>query len=493
MPAPRFQHGFANDVFISYASEDDREEAGVRWVSRFEAELKSRLTKVSGQTIQIWRDNRLSGADRFGPEIDEQLVASAVLLPIVTPSYFRSQWCQTERARFFEITASDRGLYVGNKCRMVKAAKTRVPLDRYPQELREQLEFRFYVEEQNDTAREFHLSDDERVQRRFYTVVDDAAQAIEQVLRGLEAGGAPASKGFVYVADTSSDIEQEWDQLRRSLTQRGYSVLPQAPLRLRSGPEIERITRSDLSQCRLAVYPVGAYYGPIPERSRDRSITELQLESALADGRNGSLSRLVWVPPGINAEEERQRRVLGWIRTELPSRGFEIIESRLSEVETHITDRLERPRPGFVSEASGADERAEIYILCLQTDRDAARPVRDCLFDEGFEVKLQAASDEPTGALHMERLASADALLVYWGGADEAWLERMLTQLKKAKGLRNGRPILSRAIFAGDPATDAKRDYVTHAAHVLRAASQVPLSDVLRPMLTELRRGRPGA
>ena len=32
MPAPRFQHGFANDVFISYTREDDREEAGIRWV-----------------------------------------------------------------------------------------------------------------------------------------------------------------------------------------------------------------------------------------------------------------------------------------------------------------------------------------------------------------------------------------------------------------------------------------------------------------------------
>jgi hypothetical protein len=52
MPGPRFQHGFANDVFISYTHEDDREEAGLRWVARFEAELKARLAKVSGKSIQ---------------------------------------------------------------------------------------------------------------------------------------------------------------------------------------------------------------------------------------------------------------------------------------------------------------------------------------------------------------------------------------------------------------------------------------------------------
>jgi hypothetical protein len=44
--------GFANDVFISYTHEDDCEEAGLRWVSRFEVELRNRLAKVSGQSVQ---------------------------------------------------------------------------------------------------------------------------------------------------------------------------------------------------------------------------------------------------------------------------------------------------------------------------------------------------------------------------------------------------------------------------------------------------------
>jgi len=267
MPAPRFQHGFANDVFISYTHEDDSEEAGIRWVARFEAELKHRLAKVSGHSINSWRDDKLSGADRFGPEIEQQLLGSAVLVSVVTPSYFRSEWCTNERTTFIRRAEAGPGLNVGNKARVVKAAKTRVPLDQYPADLRELLEFPFYVEEPNGTAREFHLSSDEHVQKRFYTIVDDAAQAIEKILRGLETGSRPVSRGFVYLGEASSDIDDERDQLRRSLIQRGYSVLPQAPLRLRSGPELEQIAKQDLAQCQLAVYPVGAYYGPVPERS----------------------------------------------------------------------------------------------------------------------------------------------------------------------------------------------------------------------------------
>jgi len=118
---------FANDVFISYTHEDDSEEAGIRWVARFEAELKHRLAKVSGHSINSWRDDKLSGADRFGPEIEQQLLGSAVLVSVVTPSYFRSEWCTNERTTFIRRAEAGPGLNVGNKARVVKAAKTRVP------------------------------------------------------------------------------------------------------------------------------------------------------------------------------------------------------------------------------------------------------------------------------------------------------------------------------------------------------------------------------
>jgi hypothetical protein len=259
LPAPRFQHGFTNDVFISYTHEDDQ--AGIHWVARFEAELRARLAKVSGQSILTWRDDRLTGADRFKPEIEAQLFKSAGLVPVVTPSYFHSEWCGAERGKFIERARAYGGLDVGNKARIVKAAKTPVPLSQYPQELRELLEFRFYVEEPNGTAREFHLSTDPAVRQRFNTVVDDLAQAIDKILRGLETGVEPASKESVYLGETSRDIDVDRDQLRRSLVHRGYAVLPDAPLRLHTGPEAEHLVARDLAQCRLAVYPVGARSG----------------------------------------------------------------------------------------------------------------------------------------------------------------------------------------------------------------------------------------
>jgi hypothetical protein len=70
-----------------------------------------------------------------------------------------------------------------------------------------------------------------------------------------------------------------------------------------------------VAQCNLAVFPLGAYYGTVPERAGDRSITELQLQTAISDGRNGKLSRIVWLPP-ITIAEERQEiaaKTHGWL------------------------------------------------------------------------------------------------------------------------------------------------------------------------------------
>ncbi len=269
--------------------------------------------------------------------------------------------------------------------------------------------------------------------------------------------------------------------------------MPQVPLRLQNGPQVERLVAADLARCLLAVYPVGAYYGPVLEQSGDRSITELQIDMALSDGRNGALTRIVWIPPGTEVPDPRQRRFIQRIREELPSKGFEIVERSLGEIETHITDRLERPHPSNrQDECDTAIDQKEIYLLCLPSERDAARAVRDCLFAEGFEVKLPPAKDESAAALHMRRLESSDAFLVFWGSGDESWVETALNDLKKAKGLRKGKPILSKRIFLADPPTDGKLEYRTHQAASLPGFSPTLAKEALKPLLAELRRAEVG-
>ena len=116
------------------------------------------------------------------------------------------------------------------------------------------------------------------------------------------------------------------------------------------------------------------------------------------------------------------------------------------------------------------------YLMCLAADRDAARPVRDWLFAAGFEVRVPPTTDEAYAALHTRRLETADAFVIFWGSADESWLEPLLTELKRAKGLRKGKPILSKAIFLADPPTPEKRDYLTRQATLVHGFSPTPVA-----------------
>src|SRR5215831_16956127 len=138
MPSPRFQHGFAHDVFISYTHADNQPDRQGPWVERFECDLQSRLEVVSGKSIDIWWDKKLGAADLFNDAIRTELENSALLVVILSPSYFNSDYCRRERESFYARTAGDGA--AGNKSRVVKVAKFFVPLEQYPPDLEEMLE-----------------------------------------------------------------------------------------------------------------------------------------------------------------------------------------------------------------------------------------------------------------------------------------------------------------------------------------------------------------
>jgi hypothetical protein len=69
----------------------------------------------------------------------------------------------------------------------------------------------------------------------------------------------------------------------------------------------------------------------------------------------------------------------------------------------------------------------------------------------------------------------------------------MLDELKRAKGLRNGKPILARGVYLADPRTDEKQEYMTHQATIIEGFSPCALSAALRPFLSDMGPRQTGA
>jgi hypothetical protein len=328
---------------------------------------------------------------------------------------FLSEYCVKERQQFVAAAARARGLYIGNKARIAKVAKTFVPLDRYPEDLKQLLEYRFFVEEPGGRYREFHLHELPDMRQRYAARIDDLATEISGILGGLANGSATkAPKGYVYIAECSSDLESARDAIARALRQRGHEILPRKPLRLVQPADFVPYIRDELSQCQLCIHPVGSYLGPIPERAGGKSLSELQLE--LAAGAGIGSGRLIWIPEGHEPHEKEQSELLARIRSEFPTRGFEIIERSREFLESHVWDRLQSPAaPASQQQSAAGNGQLSIYLMCDAIDRPAAESVRTYLHREGFEVHWPPATGDPARVRrhHESKLLEDDAFLIF--------------------------------------------------------------------------------
>ena len=140
-----------------------------------------------------------------------------------------------------------------------KVVKTQIPLEQHPPELQEVLGYDFFVvDPETGRARELSQSSGPEDSRQYWARLDDLAHDIAELLRTLEESdrvetvvaaatpeaapkSAPVSdKGAVYLAQTSSDMREQRDSIKREL-QQPIIEDPQLPLTgiLTTGPGLK--------------------------------------------------------------------------------------------------------------------------------------------------------------------------------------------------------------------------------------------------------------
>jgi hypothetical protein len=472
----RFEH----DLLISYAHIDDQTlvtgENG--WVSRLHRLLEIRVAQLFGQTPKIWRDPKLQGNDFFADTILERLPKIAALLSVVSPRYVQSEWCNRELKEFCRAAQQSGGVRVADKARIFKVVKTPVQRERLPEEVQPMLGYEFFVYDESGRARELAQEYGPGADRAFLTKLDDLAYDITQLLElmqheeaGLPVPVAEVSKGTVYLAETSFELKEEREGIKRDLIRNGYEVLPDRPLPLVSS-ELDRFVREQLSRCKLSIHLIGKNYGIVPEGAV-QSIVERQQGLASEIGPAAGLASVIWLTPGIEVEDTRQRAFIDHLHNDAEVHATaEVLQVPLEELKTLVHHKLAPPPAPKKAPAAAAprQEVTRVYLLCDQQDVDAARAVEDHLFGQGFEVILPLFEEDEAAARleHEENLQSCDAVLVYYGAAGELWLRRKLRELQKSAGLGRDKPWLGRAIYVGGPVTPQKERFRTLEATLIQ-------------------------
>lgn len=498
-PSPNHNH--KDDIFISYAHIDNQPLAeGVKgWVEILHERLKIRLGQLLGEEASIWRDRKLQGNDIFADALVEKLSGVAILVSVLSPRYVRSEWCIRELEEFSRAASTGGSLRVGNQLPVFKVVKTFVPVQEHPRQLQGTLGYEFYeYDPERGRAKEFSPEVVPQRDIRYWEKLDDLAYDIKQLIEHMRQLGespaatskafeevAPANVKTVYLAETTSDLKAQRDQIKRELQEHGHVVLPDKELPLEAAA-LKQAVDEYLSRSDFSVHLVGERYGIIPE-GEAKSVIHLQ--SDLAAGRGG-FPRIVWLPPGLETQDERQQGLIdNFLLGQMSPKGTEVLQTKLEDLKTIIHETLYRSPEPQASAPAGEALGINLYLICDREDVDAANELANYLYDQGVDVTLPATEGDEAQVYeeHKASLLECDAVLIYYGRANEIWLRMKLRELQKIAGYGRTAPMLGKGIYVGAPRTDAKERLRDREAMIIKNYESFS-PDSLQAFLSHLRK-----
>lgn len=470
MPAT---HTFVDDVFISYRHLDNElhDEDGKGWIDNFQERFESVLGEALGYKPSIWRDRRLPKNVYFPDVLEERIRNSAVVISVLSPGYIQSEWCMGELREFCRQADKTGGLVVDGKLRIFKVVKTHIDRLQHPPEFQQQLGYEFY---ELDKATQRPVAFGQELGRnrdqRYWSKLDDLAWDVKQILSIINPrimtpdpiSVFSRATGTVYLAQTTRDLNGERDQIKRELQNRGYDTLPAEELPLVS-PNYEQAVRECVSQARLSVHLIGGNYGIVPEGASNRSIVRLQNEIAAERNRDAAFSRLLWMPVGLTPQEEVQAQFIEHLRTDAATQqGAELLQTPLEELKNVIQLRL-NSNGRELKPQSTADTRPKVYLIFDKRDLEGVVALNDYLsLDKQYQVLLpliddEGADDSAGFEIHKDNLGQCDAVLIYYGNANQLWFEYKRRDLKKLAGLERTSLLLAEAVYVASPKTAHKQ------------------------------------
>src|SRR5436189_4111812 len=502
---------FENDIFISYAHIDDVAliEGQKGWISGFHRALEIRLGQLLGRPPRIWRDLKLQGNDVFADRLVERLPGVAILISVISPRYMKSDWCLRELREFIKAANASGGVRVGHKARVFKIVKTPVPLEQQAEELQHMLGYDFFTADPHSgRPKELSQTADAEIQRLYWAKLDDLAHDLTDLIETLEASGtgpaaaaapvrssviAPTSPGApqsagapppaaapstpekaVYLAETTYDLREKRDAIRRELQTQGLQVLPDQPLPL-VRDECEVAIRDGLNRSVMSIHLVGRNYGLVPEGATQSTVV-IQNELAIERAAAGPYPRLIWIPEKLECDDERQLKFIEHLQTDTRiQQGADILQTPFEEFKAAMNRRLradekeEEKAEESAAGADGTDNLKRIYLISDRRDEGAPAELSDYLYEQGFEVILPVFEGEEAQIRkdHEENLSLCDAVLFYYGEGNELWLRQKLREVQKSAAFGRKKPIVLKAIYVAPPDNPTKAKFRTREAMVI--------------------------
>ena len=472
-----------SDVVITYADLDDQPIRSGRlgWVSQLHHNLKLRVAQLSGKQVAIIKQSDASHSADMEYAVLEQMPHAKTVISILSPPFVRSNGCHRIVETFCRSAGESARLRAEDRSRLLNVIKTPVDAVDLPPEIRSLYKglvpYEFFERDPySGRVREFDEAFGDTAVQRFHERVYDVAYDVSQVLKYL--GDTPrvnekrtSHPRTIFLAATTSDLEPQRDQLRRELIELGHTVIPKQPLPLVAS-ELISVVQGCLEQSDIAIHFVGEYFGLVPEAT-ELSVVALQNQVAARHCDNSSLRRLIWIPKGLRARDERQAVFIRQLESEPSSvTGAELIADTLENLKVLLRTRwareqAEREKPPAAATMGNAPR---VYLICDQQDEAAIEPLEDFFYAQGIEISLPGfeAEESEVQQIHIQNLRDCDAALIYYGAAGMHWVDFKIRDLQKAAGYRDSRPIPISTVYVAPPFNHRKERFKSLSMDVIR-------------------------
>jgi hypothetical protein len=403
--ASAYPHGHEYDLFLSYSSREQE------WVRSFYDDLIADVNRFAEVDVFPFLDK-----SRLQPGYvwDEQLLAaaqdSAILVPVLSPRFFLSEYCQKEVKAF--VDAHGLGSSSAHRSRIIPVKLLcGAPADHVLAQVQSAT---FYAEGEDGIPFEHAPGT-----VPYKEALRKLAFAIAQILKA-----SPPKQQLRAAVYLAPDYRPASEKLRASLKHH-FDVLPEKPMELPglSPPELQEALAKDFARCFVSVHPLS-------NAPFIKPLIDLQLDFA----RNQNKPRLVWT-------SERPDY--------LTASGFEWFTSQ-AEIEDRVRRLFEKPPA-----AKPAGAYRLIYFLCPdRRNKTGAEPLLAALEQRGvcvYPSPLDGPADQAVQA-HVSALDELDGCLIYYGDVDRSWFDAVFLRVQKKIRQRG----LPSAIFLAPPPTEHK-------------------------------------
>jgi hypothetical protein len=168
----------------------------------------------------------------------------------------------------------------------------------------------------------------------------------------------------------------------------------------------------------------------------------------------------------MSNEDLRQQRLITELRDiAVGNTDTELLSGNLEDLKTVIIDTLEKQTALEDKPPPANEETAivRIYLMFDKLDLETVSVIDDYFYDQEFEVlrPIFEGQELDIRQVHQDNLKLCDGVFIYCNQASESWLNFKMSDVRKAPGYRNGKPLKAAAIYlCGDP-NRFKRDFRT--------------------------------